>query len=105
MLADPVAPTRVMLSDDHPFVRRGLRTILESTSQYEVCGEAGDGNQTLELAKRLRPDIGGNATSGGGGGRLRLSPEVGRRGAVNDCLAMFRSRSPLREPGFQPGIY
>src|SRR5208283_3191393 len=48
---------RVMLSDDHPFVRRGLRTILESTSQYEVCGEAGDGNQTLELAKRLRPDI------------------------------------------------
>jgi len=46
-----------MLSDDHPFVRRGLRTILESTSQYEVCGEAGDGNQTLELAKRLRPDI------------------------------------------------
>ena len=46
-----------MLSDDHPFVRRGLRNILESTIQSEVCGEAGDGNQTLELATHLRPDI------------------------------------------------
>jgi two-component system response regulator NreC len=50
-------PIRVMLSDDHPFVRKGLRTILESTHEYEVCGEAGDGNQTLELAPRLAPDI------------------------------------------------
>ncbi len=46
-----------MLSDDHSFVRRGLRNILESTNQYEICGEASDGNQTLELAKRLHPDI------------------------------------------------
>lgn len=46
-----------MLSDDHPFVRRGLRTILESTNQFEICGEASDGNQTLELARTLRPDI------------------------------------------------
>jgi DNA-binding NarL/FixJ family response regulator len=46
-----------MVSDDHPFVRRGLRTILESTDEYEVCGEAGDGHQTLDLAARLAPDI------------------------------------------------
>jgi len=48
---------RVLLSDDHPFVRRGLRTILDDTDGFEVCGEAGDGVQTLELAMRLRPDI------------------------------------------------
>jgi DNA-binding NarL/FixJ family response regulator len=48
---------RVLLSDDHPIVRRGVRTILESTTDYEICGEAGDGDQTLELADRLRPDI------------------------------------------------
>jgi DNA-binding NarL/FixJ family response regulator len=53
----PGAPIRIMLSDDHPFVRRGLRNILESTSEYEVCGEAGDGNLALELASQLRPDI------------------------------------------------
>jgi two-component system response regulator NreC len=46
-----------MLSDDHPFVRRGLRNMLESGGNCEVCGEAGDGNLTLELALRLRPDI------------------------------------------------
>jgi two-component system response regulator NreC len=34
-----------------------VRTILESTSEYEVCGEAGDGDQTLELAFNLRPDV------------------------------------------------
>lgn len=49
--------TRVLLSDDHPFVRRGLRTILESTDEYEVCAEAGDGDQTLDLAARLAPDV------------------------------------------------
>jgi len=48
---------RVLLSDDHPIVRRGLRTILESTNEFEVCGEASDGNQTLDLAHRLLPDI------------------------------------------------
>ncbi len=49
--------TRILLSDDHTFVRRGLRTILEATKQYEVCGEAGDGSQTLKLAQELTPDI------------------------------------------------
>lgn len=54
---NPGLPTRIVLSDDHAFVRRGLRNILESMGQYEVCGEAGDGDQTLELAACLRPDI------------------------------------------------
>lgn len=49
--------TRVLLSDDHSIIRRGLRTILEATAQYEVCGEAGNGSQTLELATELAPDI------------------------------------------------
>jgi DNA-binding NarL/FixJ family response regulator len=48
---------RVLLADDHPIVRRGIRNILESTSEYEICGEAGDGNQTLQLALRLHPDV------------------------------------------------
>ena len=52
-----MAPTRILVSDHHPSMRRGLRTILEATKQFEVCGEAGDGSQTLELATRLTPDI------------------------------------------------
>jgi DNA-binding NarL/FixJ family response regulator len=49
--------TRVLLSDDHSFMRRGLRTILEADERFEVCGEAGDGSETLELATQLVPDI------------------------------------------------
>jgi len=52
-----MAPTRILISDQHPSLRRGLRTILEAAKQYEICGEAGDGSQTLELATRLTPDI------------------------------------------------
>ena len=48
---------RVLLSDDHPIVRRGVRNILESTPEYEICGEAGDGDQTVKLALRLHPDV------------------------------------------------
>jgi two-component system nitrate/nitrite response regulator NarL len=38
-------------------VRRGLRTILDASPLYEVCGEAANGNQTLQLAGQLAPDI------------------------------------------------
>lgn len=48
---------RVLLADDHPIVRRGLRTILQSTADYEVVGEARDGEETIELARRLLPDV------------------------------------------------
>src|SRR5260370_4396611 len=52
-----MSPTRVLISDDYPFARRGLRTILEATEHYTVVAEAGDGQQTLDLATSLRPDI------------------------------------------------
>jgi DNA-binding NarL/FixJ family response regulator len=49
--------TRVLVSDDHALVRRGLRTILESVGEFAVCGEAADGCQTLELATQFTPEI------------------------------------------------
>ncbi len=52
-----MSATRVLLSDDHPFVLRGLRILLNDHQEYEVCGEAGDGSQTLDLAYKLAPDI------------------------------------------------
>ena len=51
------ARPRIILADDHPVVRRGLRHILETTGLYEVCGEAADGNETLALARLLEPDV------------------------------------------------
>lgn len=52
-----MAPLRILIADDHAAVRRGIRRLLESHEHWEVCGEAGDGKEAVELAVKLRPDI------------------------------------------------
>jgi two-component system response regulator NreC len=48
---------RVLLSDDHLVVRKGLRSILERQSGMEVVGEAADGREAVDLAESLTPDV------------------------------------------------
>ena len=48
---------RVVLADDHTFVRRAIRQALESAEDIEVLGEASDGNMALQLVEELKPDI------------------------------------------------
>jgi two-component system, NarL family, response regulator LiaR len=50
-------PIRVLIADDHPFVRHGLRTYLETLADMEVVGEAADGAEAVELAGRTLPDV------------------------------------------------
>ncbi len=50
------APTRVVLADDHVTMRAGVRETLEEAG-FEVCGEAGDAPEAIELALRERPDL------------------------------------------------
>ena len=47
----------VLLVDDHSLVRRGFRRMLEDEADIEVIGEAGDGEESVKLAKKLRPQV------------------------------------------------
>lgn len=49
--------TRVLLADDHPRVRKGMRNILQRIPDIEVVGEAGDGLQAVKMVEKLSPDI------------------------------------------------
>ncbi|KAA1424737.1 response regulator transcription factor [Mumia zhuanghuii] len=51
------ATVRVLLVDDEPLVRRGLRAILENDPGIDVVGEAGDGAAALAAARSLTPDV------------------------------------------------
>src|SRR5215211_6297029 len=52
-----VDPVRVLVADDHPFFRDGLRVLLEATADTELVGEATDGDEAIALAHTLRPDV------------------------------------------------
>jgi NarL family two-component system response regulator LiaR len=53
-MADPI---RIILADDHAMLRQGTAELLRREPDLEVVGEAGDGQQAIDLARRLNPDI------------------------------------------------
>jgi len=48
---------RILLADDHPIFRLGLRSLLGSHERWEVCGEAADGRDAVEKCRQLKPDL------------------------------------------------
>lgn len=52
-----MSPTRVLIADDHPLIRSGLRALLAREPAFDVVGEAADGYQALELVEQLAPDV------------------------------------------------
>jgi len=49
--------TTIVLADDHPVVRRGLRALLEAVPDFRVTGETGDGLEVVRLVEELRPQV------------------------------------------------
>ena len=48
---------RILVADDHEVIRRGVRALLASGKDCEICGEAVDGQDAVEKARQLRPDL------------------------------------------------
>ncbi len=48
---------RILIADDHEVVRRGLCTLLQAHEGWEICGEAKDGREAVEMTKQMKPDV------------------------------------------------
>jgi len=48
---------RILVADDHPIFRDGLRKLLEAEADFRVIGEASDGQEAVKLAHELKPDV------------------------------------------------
>ncbi len=48
---------RVLVADDHPFFRQGLGTLVDSSQELELVGEAADGHEAVRLARESDPDV------------------------------------------------
>ena len=48
---------RILIADDHPLVRKGLRSVLEAQPGWTVCAEAEDGRSAVKLGLELKPDV------------------------------------------------
>jgi DNA-binding NarL/FixJ family response regulator len=48
---------RVLIVDDHAFIRRGVQTILQGFPEWQFCGEASSGSDAIQLVEQLHPDV------------------------------------------------
>ena len=52
-----MASVRILIADDHEEIRRGVRSLLGCRTDWDVCGEAVDGQDAIRKAKELKPDV------------------------------------------------
>jgi NarL family two-component system response regulator LiaR len=51
------ARTKIVLADDHPLLRKALKDLLEKESDFEIIGEAGDGEEAVRIVTQITPDV------------------------------------------------
>lgn len=50
-------PSRVLIVDDHPVLRKGLGRLIDSKNEFTVCGEAGNADEAMDLIRKLEPEL------------------------------------------------
>ncbi|MDI2129125.1 response regulator [Yinghuangia seranimata] len=82
------APITLVIADDHPVVRDGLRGMFAAAPDFEVLADAADGPAAVELAERLDPDVVLMDLRMPGGGGVAAITELARRGARARVLVL-----------------
>lgn len=75
---------RLVIADDHPVLRQGIRSLLEGSRQVDVVGEASTGGETLQLVEELHPDV------------LLLDIEMPDSSGMDVVETLYKKRSPVR---------
>jgi DNA-binding NarL/FixJ family response regulator len=87
-MAAPGRPITLIVVDDHPVVRNGLRGMFDSSPDFEVLGEAANGVEGVRLALQLGPDVVLMDLRMPGGGGVEAIAELTRRGAGARVLVL-----------------
>lgn len=88
MAQEPARVITLIVVDDHPVVRNGLRGMFAAAPEFEVLGEAADGVEGVEMAVRLDPDVVLMDLRMPGGGGVAAITELTRRGARSRVLVL-----------------
>ncbi|MGW3228827.1 response regulator [Kitasatospora sp. NPDC001095] len=82
------APIRVLLADDEPMIRAGLRAVLATDPGIEVVAETGDGREAVELVRRHRPDVAVLDIRMPGTDGITAAAEIRRNGLATGVLML-----------------
>lgn len=88
MAQEPARVITLIVVDDHPVVRDGLRGMFASAAEFRVLGEAADGVEGVDMAARLDPDVVLMDLRMPGGGGVAAINELTRRGARSKVLVL-----------------
>lgn len=81
-------PTRIVIADDHPLFRSGLRQAIEAESEFSVVGEAADGDTALQMITDLTPDIAVLDLNMPGRGGLEVITELRARNSSSHLVVL-----------------